>query len=191
LELEKMNVERIVVDESVNRNFKVLKRIKEAVGVPVEIIVNSILHTDCTWRMFHYNQIAGDSLEESSGCSNSYYPHKCLQRRYENKSNLLKLTWVRPEDLKYYLAVGINYFKLQGRPRVLKGDPVKALEAYFKEDYHGDLFKLLDLFAPGAKEYYSTFDPVKENVRAVIDSHTSHKKLIARNYHQDDEDFEF
>jgi collagenase-like PrtC family protease len=148
LELKKLGVERIVLDESVNRNFKVLKRVRETFGEAVEIIVNSICHKDCSFRMFHYNQIAGDSVEVSSGCSNTYYPHKCLLRRYENSSNLLKLTWVRPEDLKYFTTIGINYFKLQGRPRVLKGDPVRALEAYFKEDYDGDLFELLNLFAP-------------------------------------------
>jgi collagenase-like PrtC family protease len=148
LELKKMGIERMVVDESINRNFSVLKRIREAVGDGIEIIVNSICHKDCSYRMFHYNQIAGDSIEVSSGCSNSYYPHKCLLRRYENSSNLLKLTWVRPEDIKYYTGIGIHYFKLQGRPRVLKGDPVRAVEAYFKEDYQGDLFELLDLFAP-------------------------------------------
>ncbi len=147
-ELEKSGVERIVADESVNRDFKVLARIKEAVGKPVEIIANSICHIDCTWRMFHYNQIAGDSVGVSSGCGSSYYPHKCLLRRYEDVSNLLRSTWVRPEDIKYYTAVGIDYFKLQGRPRVLKGDPVRAVEAYFKEDYRGDLFELLNLFAP-------------------------------------------
>jgi len=148
LELKELGVERIVVDESVNRDFRTLKQIREAVGEGVEIIVNSICLKDCSYRMFHYNQIAGDSIAVSSGCSNSYYPHKCLVRRYRSAGNLLKLTWVRPEDIKYYTGIGIRYFKLQGRPRVLKGDPLRAVEAYFKEDYHGDLFELLNMFAP-------------------------------------------
>jgi hypothetical protein len=148
LELKKMGVERMVVDESLNRDFLTLKRLREAVGEGIEIIVNSICHKDCSYRLFHYNQIAGDSVEVSSGCSNSYFPHKCLVRRYRNSGNLLKLTWIRPEDIKYYTAIGIHYFKLQGRPRVLKGDPVRAAAAYFKEDYNGDLFELLNMFAP-------------------------------------------
>ncbi|MCU0286589.1 MAG: U32 family peptidase [Acidobacteria bacterium] len=148
LELKRMGLERIVVDESINRKFNILKRIRDAFGEKVEIIVNSICHMDCSYRMFHYNQIAGDSVKVSSGCSNSYYPHQCLIRRYENSANLLKLTWVRPEDIKYYTAIGIHYFKLQGRPRVMKGNPVRAVESYFKEHYEGDLFDLLNLFAP-------------------------------------------
>ena len=148
LELKGMGVERIVVDESINRKFNVLTRIRETFGEKVEIIVNSICHMDCSYRMFHYNQASGDSVEVSSGCSNSYYPHRCLLRRYKDAANLLKLTWVRPGDIKYYTSIGINYFKLQGRTRILKGDPVRAVEAYFKEQYRGDLFDLLNLFAP-------------------------------------------
>jgi collagenase-like PrtC family protease len=237
LELKKIGagrIERLVVDESINRKFNLLQRIREAVELPLEIIVNSVCHKDCSYRMFHYNQIAGDSAEISSGCSDSYYPHKCLLRRYENCGNMLKLTWVRPEDIKFYTSVGINYFKLQGRQTVLKGDPVRALEVYFKEDYQGDLFDLLNLFAPvssfnvpvdnnklegfikyfyehpgfcrhdcekcrycesfaeriidlqqleniyrSAKEYYSEFDPVKENTDAVIQGESLDRKPIA------------
>lgn len=147
-ELQRMGVDRLVVDESINRNFKVLKRIRETFGEKVEVIVNSICHKDCSYRMFHYNQIAGESIDAGGGFSKTYYPHKCLLRRYENPGNFLKLTWIRPEDIKFYTQIGINYFKIQGRPRVLQGDPVRAVEAYFKEDYQGDLFQLLNLFAP-------------------------------------------
>lgn len=148
MELKQLGVERLVVDESINRNFKELKRIRDAFGEKVEIIVNSICIKDCSYRMFHYNQIAGESVEVSGGFSQTYYPHKCLLRRYENPGNFLKLTWIRPEDIKFYTDIGINYFKIQGRPRVLKGDPVRAVEAYFQEDYQGDLFELLNIFAP-------------------------------------------
>lgn len=246
LELKKMGVERMVVDESINRKFNLLKRIQEAVGVPVEIIVNSVCHKDCSFRMFHYNQISGDSVGASNKCSNSYYPHKCLLRRYEKSSNLLRLTWIRPEDIQFYTAVGITYFKLQGRQWVLKGDPVRAVEAYFKEDYEGDLFELLNLFAPVssfkisvdnkklegfirhfyensdfcrhdcekcrycesfakriidteklkniyrlAKEYYSEFDLVKENIDAVLDSESVDKKLITDDTTQYEGEFGF
>lgn len=143
-----MGMERVVVDESINRDFDMLKRIVEAFGENIEMIVNTICHKDCPYRMFHYNQIATDSIVLSSEVSAKYYSHRCLMRRYENAGNLLKLSWVRPEDLKYYTRVGIRYFKLQGRQAVLAGDPVKAVEYYFKGSYDGDLLELLDMFNP-------------------------------------------
>lgn len=146
-----MGVERLVADESLNRDFRTLKQMVEAYGDKLEIIVNSICHKNCTYRMFHYNQIAGDSVNVTGEASSGYYHHRCVLRRYETPENILKLTWVRPEDLHFYTDIGLRYFKIQGRNHVIKGDPVRALEAYFKGSYDGDLLELMDLFNPTGK----------------------------------------
>ena len=146
LSFKKTGVDRIVTGESINRDFEALKEIRAAFGEKVEIIVNSICHIDCVNRMFHYNQIAGDAFHVSNDASRDYYPHRCLIKRHENMENILKLSWVRPEDIKHYCAIGINYFKLQGRQLVLNGDPVRAVECYFKEEYDGNLLDLLEMF---------------------------------------------
>lgn len=153
-----LGVERIVVDESVNRDFRTLRMIRDAFGDKVEVIANTICHRDCTYRMFHYNQLSQDSIKVASESSNNYYPHRCMLRRYENIGNLLKLSWIRPEDLHYYTSIGIEYFKLQGRQAILKGDIVRAVECYFKESYQGDLIELLDIFAP-----HNTFNVKVDN----------------------------
>jgi collagenase-like PrtC family protease len=148
LAYKKMGVDRIVLDESVNRDFKTLKKIRRAFGPRVEIIANAICHKNCAYRMFHYNQMTTDSIKISSETSVNYYSHRCLMQRYESVGDLFRLSWVRPEDMKYYTETGIDYFKLQGRQAVLKGEPVRAVECYFREDYQGDLFELLDMFDP-------------------------------------------
>ncbi|MGD2087719.1 MAG: U32 family peptidase [Candidatus Aminicenantes bacterium] len=148
LTYKNLGMERIVTDESLNKNFKELKRVIDTFGNNVEIIVNSICYKNCTHRMFHYNQISTDSVEVVSDASANYYSHRCLLRRHENVGNLLKLTWIRPEDLHYYTGIGIRYFKFQGRQTVVKGDPARAVECYFKESYDGDLMELIDLFNP-------------------------------------------
>lgn len=145
---KEMGIDKIVIDESVNRDFQTLKRIRDTFGENIEIIVNSICHKNCTYRMFHYGQIACDSVKTANQASTDYYNHKCLLRRYKNSSALLKMTWVRPEDIKFYTAAGINYFKIQGRHTVEEGDPVRAVECYFNESFDGDLLELLDLFNP-------------------------------------------
>ncbi|MCU0287763.1 MAG: U32 family peptidase [Acidobacteria bacterium] len=143
-----LGAKRIMVDEAMNRDFYALKRIAKAFDGNVEIIVNAICHKDCGCRMFHYNQIASDSIVTTNLASINYYAHRCLLKRFENIGNLLRLIWVRPEDLKYYNRVGINYFKLQGRQAVIKGNPVRVLESYFKESFDGNLMDLLDWFHP-------------------------------------------
>jgi collagenase-like PrtC family protease len=148
---KKMGFERIVADESINRDFQTLKRIRETFGDRLEIIVNTICHKECPYRMFHYNQVAFDSISVSSKASSNYYSHRCLLRRYERPGTFLKLSWVRPEDIRYYTDIGVHYFKLQGRQSALKGNPVQAVECYFKESYNGNLLDLLEVFSPHSK----------------------------------------
>ncbi len=148
LAYKKMGVERIVVDESVHRDFGTLKEIVKVFGEKVEIIVNTMCHRNCVYRQFHYNETGGDSAGVCNEVGVNFFEHKCLLQRYDTISGLLKLGWVRPEDLKYYYDTGITYFKLQGRQHVAKGGHLKALEAYMKEDHHGNLMDLLDMYNP-------------------------------------------
>lgn len=148
LAYKRMGMERIVPDESINKDFFALKRIRDAFGDKIEIIVNPICYKDCIYRMFHYNQVAVDSVGVTNEVSTNYYEHRCVLQRYGDISNLLKLGWVRPEDLKYYTRIGIYYFKLQGRHLVLKGDAVRTLKAYLDETFDGDVMDLINMFYP-------------------------------------------
>lgn len=145
---KKLGIKRIVLDESINRDFDVLKRIRNTVGPNTEIIVNVICHKNCIYEVFHHNQTSHDIGIDSSQPSISYYSHLCMQQRCSSPSNILKMAWIRPEDLKYYLDIGINTFKLQGRQAVIKGNPIKAVTHYINETYDGNLIELLDLFSP-------------------------------------------
>jgi collagenase-like PrtC family protease len=139
-------VERIVLDESITRDFRTMRRIGEVFGDGVEIIVNPICLKDCVYRMFHYNEITGDSLGRTNDTSVNFYEHRCVLQRNSKISNLLRMCFVRPEDLKYYTDAGIRYFKLQGRHLVLKGDAVRTVKAYLDESYDGDFMDLQYLF---------------------------------------------
>lgn len=141
-----MGVQRLVVDESINRDFKQLRRIREEFGDKVEMIINPICLKDCIHRKFHYNEITTDSLGECSDVSVNFYEHRCVLQRNSQISNLLRMCFVRPEDLHYYTAIGIQYFKLQGRHLVLLGDPLRTIKAYFDEDFNGDVMDLIYMF---------------------------------------------
>jgi collagenase-like PrtC family protease len=142
----KKGIDKIVVDESVHRDFATLKRIREAFGEKIELIVNTMCHRNCNYRAFHYNETGGDSVERFNEVGIDFFEHKCMLQRYDTPSELLKLGWIRPEDLHYYSAIGINYFKLQGRQHVATGGHLRTLEYYFKEDFDGNLMDLLDMF---------------------------------------------
>jgi collagenase-like PrtC family protease len=149
LAFKKKGASKIVIKEMINRDFFILKKIRKAFGDQIELIINSPCHIDCSYRMSHYNQQSGDSIKGTNVTSFNYYEHKCMLRRYSELGNWLKIIWIRPEDLKYYTRIGIQYFKLQGRQSIIHGgDLVKVTECYFKEDYDGDLIDLINAFAP-------------------------------------------
>lgn len=151
LSFKRAGADRIVIDESLNRDFSSLRDIREAFGEKAEIIINSVCYKDCIYRIFHYNQIAHCSVNNAPESIISFYNNKCMLKRAEEVGNYLKMCWVRPEDIQYYHEIGINYYKLQGRHTVLQGDPVRAIETYFKQSYDGDLIDLLNFFIPNYK----------------------------------------
>ena len=145
---KKLGVEKIVLDESINRDFESLKRIRNSFGPEVELITNVICHKNCIYEMFHHNQTSHDSGVNNKNGSATYYSHRCMMKRCENASNLLKLAWIRPEDVRCYEKIGIDYYKIQGRQAAIKGDMPKTVEAYMKGSFTGNLVELLDCFSP-------------------------------------------
>ena len=145
---KKLGVNKIVIDESINRDFEALRNIRNAFGDKVEIITNVICYKNCIYEMFHHNQTSHDSGVESDKSSATYYSHRCIMKRCESPEKILKLAFIRPEDLVHYTDIGIHYFKLQGRQAVKDGDPVRAVTCYMEEDFDGNLMELLDMFSP-------------------------------------------
>ena len=146
-----MGVVRIVVDADINRDLKLLEKMAEVFGSRIEIIVNNLCYQNCGYKMFHYNH---DShyINEKNG--SIYYTSRCAMQKYSKKENVLKLNWIRPEDIHLFENIGISFYKLQGRPSVLHGMPWKAIQAYAEENYDGNLCDVLTLFSPSP---YSTF----------------------------------
>jgi collagenase-like PrtC family protease len=141
-----MGVHRIVVDESINRDFESLKRINTIFPGELEMIVNVICNKNCIYRSFHHNQMSHDFNYGQK--SISYYSYRCMLKRVEEPENLLKMCFVRPEDLCLYEKIPINRYKIQGRQAVLNGNIPKTVEAYMKKSFDGNLLDLLDCFSP-------------------------------------------
>lgn len=144
---ENMGVDRIVVDPDITRDFRKLKNICKSGKNSIEIIVNNVCMRNCAYKMFHYNHEA-HCTKNSDQEIRDYFTNRCSLQKAQSVENVIKLNWIRPEDIKFYEACGIKHFKLQGRQNVLHGDLLKTLEAYFDQSYEGNLFDLITLFSP-------------------------------------------
>jgi collagenase-like PrtC family protease len=157
LVFKKMGVDKIVIDEALVRDFDALKRIRRVFGEQVEVIANPYCNKECPYRTFHHNQMAFDCGATAGKASNTYYVNRCFARLFDHVSSILKVMWIRPEDVHYYEDIGINYFKLQGRHSLAmdlpgrptaRGDIPRTAECYLKQRYDGDLTDLLFVFNP-------------------------------------------
>jgi collagenase-like PrtC family protease len=152
-------LDRMVIDEDITRDFRRIQQICAAFGDGVEMIVNSACIKDCPNKMFHYN--AG-SHSTGAWDAMTFYRYYCTgAASIVDPRGIMRLNWVRPEDLGLYESAGISRFKLQGRQIAVHGDVVRAVETYMDGSYSGNLYDLLWLFDPKWRKnlpYYPYID---------------------------------
>ncbi len=139
-----MGVDKIVIEETVNRDFRTLENIIKCFDGKVEVIANVVCYKNCIYRTFHYNSYIFDSVRYQSDYK--YYITRCSQRMLNDPSIFMKNSWIRPEDICHYDSRGVHHFKLQGRDIIQNADPARAVEYYFKESFDGNLWELIMMF---------------------------------------------
>ena len=140
----------------VQRNLETVKRFSDwcrANGKKLCILANSGCLRNCPWQTYHDNLIAhSDDAMKTSNVS-GWNPHLCwtLYKDRENFAEILKATWVRPEDLGRYEGL-VDVVKLATRQHA---NPDMVISAYERGSFEGNL---LDLFEPGfSPAFFPTF----------------------------------
>ncbi len=144
-ELEgKDNVRQICLKEDVNRDFNKLKKLAKCTNLELTTIINSCCILDCPMRNMHYNfesHAAQVHVPE-------YYLSWCMLEKIKNPEIMLRMPFIRPEDLHYYIEAGIVGFKIGGREHK-NADIARSVEAYMMQHYDGNLYDLLLNFSRG------------------------------------------
>jgi len=132
-----------------NRNFKLLARIRGGVKSELELIANLSCLNDCPFWMYHSACISHFSLDPTQEKETGYLP-SCSYLKSKDPVEFVRSGWIRPEDLSYYEEMGINNLKL-----VNPGGSRQAtvLKAYFNRGYEGNLMDLLSK-SPGDPGLY-------------------------------------
>lgn len=143
---EDMGVDEIIVDENINRNFRMLEAIRNAVDCELELILNCC----CVWpcpAMTDHVISDGHASQEHLKCDHCYLqlPHFCCTRdRFSNPVEILKARWIRPEDVAQYEAIGYRKFKVVERFKNTQA-LLHHVNAYAQRRYDGNLLDLLSL----------------------------------------------
>ena len=141
---KKAGADVITPDVNINRNLKLLKKIRENTGLELKLMVNEGCLHKCPFRKFHFNYISHQSRNPGEGKAkgeDNVFSLNCIQLTKSDPSQLLKSGWIRPEDMVRYEEIS-TFFKLVGRTSS-RSMIVRSLEAYMNQRWDGDLIELM------------------------------------------------
>ena len=141
---EELGADAITPDTSINRDFRLLEAIVDAVSCEIRILVNEGCLYKCPFRPFDFNVVSHTSgPPPHPKISFSYYQRRCRSLRVKKPWLIMKANWVRPEDLGAYEEIGIDTFKISGRNQPVSWI-IETIAAYKERNYHGNLLNILD-----------------------------------------------
>lgn len=175
---EELGVDSITLDFNINRDFNLLKKIREAVKCELTTLANDGCIYQCPFRFYHYN-IIGHSSQTRNPLEGFYYDYclmRCTTKRFSSPVELMRSRWIRPEDVHLYEEIGIDSLKVGGR-RMSTTWLVNTVKAYHSRKYDGNLGDLLDISqlcvdpdmrSPQYRTFLSRPDSLKnEHVNAI------------------------
>jgi collagenase-like PrtC family protease len=128
-----------------NRNFKLLKRIRKNVKLELQLIVNDNCTQDCP-LFFYHNNVTSHGSQSHGDSGNFMFDYCFLMCRFQRIVDplyFIRTAWIRPEDIKIYENIGIDRLKLVDRG--MHTDAIALIvDAYSKGSYPGNLYDLFN-----------------------------------------------
>jgi collagenase-like PrtC family protease len=163
--VESLGADSITLDININRDFTLLKAIRNAVSCELTILMNNLCLYQCPYEYYHHDGLghASQSYNPISGYYVDYCVLRCTLDRLRDISQTIRCRWVRPEDIHVYEEIGIGMFKTSGRSmpaeRILH-----AATAYSSHHYQGNLYDILNVITPKIEFINSALPGVQNNV---------------------------
>ncbi|AWR98352.1 U32 family peptidase [Acidianus sulfidivorans JP7] len=136
----------IIMHEDDNRNFDLLQSVAKygkSHNVDVEVLTNNSCLWGCPYRRSH--DIVSSELSMIDGPKGVWFEYPilfCATDVRNDIANIIRMRWIRPEDLHHYEEIGIDRFKIAGRNK--KTDwIVKVVKAYSERKYDGNLLDIV------------------------------------------------
>ena len=128
-----------------NRNFPLLKEIRNSVKCDIELLTNDCCLNECPFRFFHYTECshASQTYDCLEGYYNDWATIACQNQKCFNEEQIVMSKWIQPGDLDRYIDIGIDYFKISGRRYGTKW-LFNALKAYSHKISDGNLGEIFN-----------------------------------------------
>ena len=139
---EELGADAITLESfSINRNFRRLAAIRQAVRCDLQLIANHVCLLNCPLQTYHQNGFAHAS-DDTGTLFIDYCFLRCSRLRLTDPSQFIKAAWIRPEDLAVYEAMGYTTFKLLERG-IPSAELLRRVKAYSERRFDGNLAELL------------------------------------------------
>ena len=139
---EELGADAITLESfSINRNFRRLAAIRQAVRCDLQLIANHVCLLNCPLQTYHQNGFAHAS-DDTGTLFVDYCLLRCSRVRLTDPSQFIKAAWIRPEDLAAYEAMGYTTFKLLERG-IPSAELLRRVKAYSEHRFDGNLAELL------------------------------------------------
>lgn len=142
---EALGADIITLDIVQNRNFKLLEKIKKSTKCKICLLANDLCLYQCPFTFYHGSGSghASQSMNPLKGYYINYCVFSCTLIRYLNPPEILKSRWIRPEDVKEYEKIGIDYLKISGREKPTEWI-LQCVDSYTQRRHKGNLFDILN-----------------------------------------------
>lgn len=139
---EELGADAITLESfSINRDFRGLAAIRQAVRCGLQLIANHVCLLNCPMQTYHQNGFAHAS-DDTGTLFIDYCFLRCSRLRLTDPSQFIKAAWIRPEDLATYEAMGYTTFKLLERG-IPSAELLRRVKAYSERRFTGNLVELL------------------------------------------------
>ncbi|MBC1517124.1 U32 family peptidase [Listeria immobilis] len=169
---EEMGADCIVLDPmTVNRNFSLLKDLRDSTDLDLELIVNNNCLYECPILSYHQAFLGQSSRVTGKNVGTDYCYLGCSKKRVLDPVNYLISDIIRPEDVQFYEELRYNHIKIIDRatPTDLL---IKRCKAYTERKYNGNLLDLIQHFG-----YHDVSTPNKYIDNVFIDNSKLNKHL--------------
>ncbi len=132
----------------INRNFPLLKEIREKVNCDIELLTNDCCLNECPYRFFHYTECshASQTYDYLEGYYNDWSTIACQNQKCFNPEQVIMCKWIQPSDLEKYVKIGIDYFKISGRRYGTKWI-FNVVKAYSDKDSNRNLGEIFNAYS--------------------------------------------
>jgi hypothetical protein len=139
---EDLGVDMLMLSEHINRDFKVLAAIRKAVKCTLTLIANVGCIFDCPNAHTHANSVSHGGMKGDPMLFAEPYVLECFAKRLEGTEEIVKIRWIRPEDVGHYEDVGMDMLKIVERNTTTDA-LAERVKAYSQRSYEGNFLRFL------------------------------------------------